>query len=331
MFDPHSDAMSQADFGPEPHQPLAADPIWEKAANPQLPQTRAAGSMRTVEIRPSDLVERRVVAGQGFAAEIVQSSGRRRIERRFHAPLHLLVLCERGARDDGETCLDGLAPSKLRDQGGKLTFVPAGHHYYEWQQPRTPVQLTYFYFDPANLRGLADFDADEVLVPRLFFEDRALWETALKLKRLIENPTPEERPYFEALGTVLAHELIRLGREARQGEGPVKGGLAAWQQRVAAAYIEEHLAEPIPLLTLARLVRLSPHYFCRAFKQSFGVPPHRYHSTRRVEHAKALLADPAITVTEIGLRLGFSETSSFSAAFRRATGQTPTAYHRSLG
>ena len=56
------------------------------------------------------------------------------------------------------------------------------------------------------------------------------------------------------------------------------------------AYIEEHLAEQIPLKTLAQLVRLSPCYFCRAFKQSFGVPPHRYHSARRIEQAKALLA-----------------------------------------
>ena len=95
-------------------------------------------------------------------------------------------------------------------------------------------------------------------------------------------------------------------------------------------YIEEHLAEPIPLATLAGLARLSTYYFCRAFKQSFGVPPHRFHTNRRIERAKALLADAAPSVTDIGLRLGFSETSSFSSAFRRVTGLTPTAYHRSL-
>jgi AraC family transcriptional regulator len=59
------------------------------------------------------------------------------------------------------------------------------------------------------------------------------------------------------------------------------------------------------------------------------MPPHRYHSSRRIERAKALLADPSVSVTEIGLRLGFSETGSFSAAFRKATGLTPTGF-RSL-
>ena len=110
----------------------------------------------------------------------------------------------------------------------------------------------------------------------------------------------------------------------------MRGGLAAWQQRAVTGYIEDHLAEPIPLAALARLARLSPHYFCRAFKQSFGMPPHRYHNSRRIERAKALLAKPLSSVTTVGFTLGFGETSSFSAAFRKTTGFTPTAYRRAV-
>ena len=77
-------------------------------------------------------------------------------------------------------------------------------------------------------------------------------------------------------------------------------------------------------------MHLSSYYFCRAFKQSFGIPPHRYHISRRIERAKTLLAEPAHSVTEIALELGFSETSSFSAAFRHVTGITPTEYRRTL-
>ena len=44
-------------------------------------------------------------------------------------------------------------------------------------------------------------------------------------------------------------------------EALAKGGLAAWQQRTVTAYIEEHIAEPISLATLSRLVRLSPYSF----------------------------------------------------------------------
>ena len=284
----------------------------------------------TVEISRPDIVKRRAVALQGMAAEIVQATRREKIECRFRAPFHLLVVYEQGVRLAGETFVEGLPRSTLRDCKRKLTFVPAGQEYVEWQEPRILSRTAYFYFDPARMPLDAEAGSVE-FAPRLFFENAELWETALKLTALIESGGFDNQPYLEALGVVLAHELVRLNQGARRVEAPVRGGLAAWQQRIVASYIEEHLAEPIPLATLAQLVRLSPYYFCRAFKQSFGMPPHRYHTSRRIEHAKALLAKSTSSVTDIGLTVGFSETSSFSAAFRKATGLTPTAYHRSLG
>jgi AraC family transcriptional regulator len=181
------------------------------------------------------------------------------------------------------------------------------------------------------MRALAEAGSRPTpLAPRLFFEDAALSDTALKLERLIEDTGSDSCPYFEALGTVLAHELVRLNAATPRIEAPAKGGLAAWQQRAVTAYIEEHLAEPISLATLARLAGLSPYYFCRAFKQSLGMPPHRYHSFRRIEHAKSLLAKPAPSVTDIGLTVGYSDTSSFTAAFHKTTGVTPTTYRRTI-
>jgi AraC family transcriptional regulator len=110
----------------------------------------------------------------------------------------------------------------------------------------------------------------------------------------------------------------------------VRGGLATWRQKRVADYIEEHLADTIRLATLAGMVRLSPFHFARAFRQSFGVPPHRFHNSRRIERAKALLADDTLSMTEIGLRLGFSESSAFATSFRKLTGLTPSDYRRAL-
>jgi AraC family transcriptional regulator len=281
-----------------------------------------------VEIFPSDFVKRRAVTWDGMAAEVVQVTRNDKIEFRFRAPFHLLVVYEEGVRRDGATIVEGLPRSTLRDVKRKLTFVPAGHEYREWQEARTLSRVVYFYFDPDKMPVHPEASlADTPFAPRLFFEDNALWETALKLATLIGGGS-DNRRYCEALGTVLAHELVRLSAGAPRVETPVRGGLAAWQQRTVTTYIEEHFAERISLATLAQLVRLSPYYFCRAFKQSFGMPPHRYHSSRRIEQAKSLLAKPASSVTDIGLTVGFSETSSFSAAFRKATGLTPTAYRR---
>jgi AraC family transcriptional regulator len=52
---------------------------------------------------------------------------------------------------------------------------------------------------------------------------------------------------------------------------------------------------------VTELVHLSSYYFCRAFKQSFGVSPRRFCINRHIERAKTLLADPAQSVAEIAL------------------------------
>lgn len=299
-------------------------------------QRRQSGSVENaadpvIDIFPLGVAARRTMAWRGMLVELVHTLRRDRTEIRYRGPRHLLMAHEQGARLEGETLLDGVPRSSLRDVKRKLTFVPAGHDYRDWQEPRVLARTVYIYFDPAEMPiDPATRDGNIEFTPRLLFDNGPLWETVSKLATLIQTGGVENSRYCEALGVVLAHEIVRLNVGAPSVASPVRGGLAAWQQRIVTAYIDEHLAEPIPLAKLAGLVRLSPAYFCRSFKQSFGTPPHRYHSSRRIERAKALLAERKHSVTEIGLELGFSETSAFTATFRKLTGLTPTAYHRSL-
>lgn len=303
--------------------------VDRKTAKPRQAEKRETG--HGVTVQPGDAVQRRALAWDGMAAEVVRTTRRERLEFHFCGPLHLLAVYDQGMRRDGDTFVEGLPRSRLRDVTRKLTFVPAGHAYHEWYEPCPLVRVAYFYFDPARMPAHPETGAAPAsLVPRLFFENAALADTALKLARLIENMDFDGSHYFEALGVVLAHELVRPNTGVPRIDVPAKGGLAAWQQRAVTTYIEEHLAQPISLATLARLVRLSPYYFCHAFKRSFGLPPHRYHSNRRIERAKLLLAQPTPSVTDIGLIVGYSETSSFTTAFHRATGITPTVYRRTL-
>ena len=278
-----------------------------------------------VEIAGSRSLKREGLRWHGIAAETVGVGPNRRVELHFHGARHLLVAYTRGARSAGETCATGLSASNQRRLERKLTFVPAGSDYFEWLEPHGSVHLTFFYIDPAL--APANLDDGTPLAPRLLFEDSTLFDTALKLASLIDGHNTGAEFYGEALGTVLTLELLYLNN-AKHGDAPARGGLAPWQQRIVIDYVEEHLAEHIALDTLAHMAGLSRHYFCRAFKQSLGVPPHRYHNKRRIERAKALLAARDLSVTEIGFRVGFSDTSSFSSAFRKITGQTPTAYLR---
>ena len=285
----------------------------------------------SVEISPADAARRRSVAWDGVCAEVVHFTRPGQVTTRFHAAVHLLAAYDHGLRHDGETLLEGAPRSTLKDLKRKLTFVPAGHRYEDLTEHRLAPRITYFYVDPAAFPGCGagERQGDDP-VPRLFFDDPGLWNTIAKLNTVIAGSDSDDELYLGALGRVLVHELARLHRGVRAPKTQVRGGLASWQQRVVVEHIEKHLSETLQLATLAELVHLSPQHFCRAFKQSLGLPPVRYHGSRRIERAKLLLAQAGLPVTEIGLTLGYSETSSFSAAFRRATGLTPTAYRRGL-
>jgi AraC-like DNA-binding protein len=76
------------------------------------------------------------------------------------------------------------------------------------------------------------------------------------------------------------------------------------------------------------LAGLSAKHFARAFRQSTGVPPHRWLIEKRIERAKALLLGGGLSLAEIALACGFADQSHFTAAFRRGTGITPGAYRR---
>jgi AraC family transcriptional regulator len=283
----------------------------------------------SIRVEPSDSVMRRLAAWRGMSAEMVHVTRPRPVELHIAAPVHLLIAYEHGLRQQGETRVLGGATSTLKNLRRKLTFVPAGREFREWLVPNSAIQFMCLYIEPSEQVGLpGGGDASRLLAPRLLFENRVLWETISKLKGLIESGVTNWR-YLEAVGAVLAHELSQIMSGQTSAERPARGGLAAWQVRLVTDYIEEHLSEDISLTTLAGLVRLSPHHFCRAFRQSLGRSPCRYHGMRRLDQAKRLLASPNLTISDIALQSGFNETSTFSAAFRRATGVPPTTFRRS--
>ena len=309
--------------------PPPARPVAKHHRPAGLHPEREARSI--VDYSPSEIVRRCSAAWSGLIVETVQVMRHKPFEYGFRAPCHLLIAAELAERYDGETFVEGLPRSTLRDFTHKLTFVPAGHDFHGSQWPRALARTTYFYIDPRGPLADPALRFGEInFKPRLFFYDRALWETALKLKSLVENPGSMPRQYAEALGIVLTHELVRINGDAARRRPVSRGGLAHWQQKRVAAYIEEHIADSIPLATMAELARLSPYHFCRSFKCSFGMPPHRYHAHRRIERAKQLLANRELPITAIALDIGFSDTSTFTAAFHRLTGQTPTSYRRNL-
>ncbi len=81
--------------------------------------------------------------------------------------------------------------------------------------------------------------------------------------------------------------------------------------------------EEWPVRRLARVSGVSGAHFARSFKEAFGVPPHRYLLTRRIERATALLRDTDLPITEIALETGWKSLGTFGRTFRDVTGESP--------
>src|SRR3977135_2976220 len=114
--------------------PPRGPPIVGSQPQRQLYPNRESPSI--VDFSPSEIVRRHSAAWSGLHVETVQVMRHTPFEYGFRAPCHLLIALELGERHDGETVVEGLPRSTLRDFTHKLTFVPAGHDFRSWQKPR---------------------------------------------------------------------------------------------------------------------------------------------------------------------------------------------------
>ncbi|QLQ10050.1 MAG: helix-turn-helix transcriptional regulator [Nocardioidaceae bacterium] len=84
--------------------------------------------------------------------------------------------------------------------------------------------------------------------------------------------------------------------------------------------------EPIGVADMAAAAGLSQAHFARAFRDLFGVTPHGYLLTRRLERATALLRNTDHNVTDVCTEVGLTSVGSFTTSFKRMFGLTPTKY-----
>jgi len=142
----------------------------------------------------------------------------------------------------------------------------------------------------------------------------------------------QRRGALWADGAVLqvASALLRL-QGAAEKQAPSSGsagGLAPWQARRVTDYLQTHLADDVTLPELATIAGLSVSHFCRAFKQSTGLPPHQWRLARRIERAKELLERTELPVAQVAAAVGYDDPGQFASSFRRATGASPSQYRR---
>ena len=98
----------------------------------------------------------------------------------------------------------------------------------------------------------------------------------------------------------------------------------------ALAFAGKHFTESITLSEMAREASLSKFHFCRLFHREMGFSFRECLQGLRVRRARALLADPGLSVTEVAYAAGFNDLSHFDKVFRRIVGVPPSEYRKSI-
>jgi transcriptional regulator GlxA family with amidase domain len=180
---------------------------------------------------------------------------------------------------------------------------------------------------PANAAGPPDLSGYQQWTSSL----ARLLEAA---RREIENDQCTAKALIVTASALLRVEVDRRADPGHAGSS----GLAGWQRQRIQTFIDENLDQTIHVRRLSEIVRLSPAHFSRAFKRSFGAPPHAYIVRRRLERAIHLMLASDAPLSEIALTCGFTDQAHLSNVFRQHIGASPAGWrqnrraaHRNLG
>ncbi|HEY4287734.1 MAG TPA: AraC family transcriptional regulator [Puia sp.] len=91
----------------------------------------------------------------------------------------------------------------------------------------------------------------------------------------------------------------------------------------ARGILLQHIGEPLTIKELSRKVAINECYLKKGFKEMFGTTIFDFYQGQRMEHARYLLYEKGLSVTEVSIMLGYSSISHFSTAFKKHTGLKP--------
>ncbi|MFM7427664.1 MAG: helix-turn-helix domain-containing protein [Elainella sp.] len=137
--------------------------------------------------------------------------------------------------------------------------------------------------------------------------------------------------YGESLALAFSRYLLEQHSHSSQLISTERGQLSPRQLQEIIDLIHTDLPTELSLTDLAKHLNLSPFHFARLFKHSLGLSPHQYVLQNRIERAKKLIATtPKLSLTEIGLQVGFYDQTHFGKAFKRTVGLSPKQFAKQM-
>lgn len=260
-------------------------------------------------------------------------------ERWVHGPLdgymhgmkgHVAVGCPQGEEEICWRIEEKRFASRTRRTA--FTLMPEGHDGHWHIAGR--VVVSHVYLTQQHLQSCADTVAGgrpvEMLV-RVAFEDPSVASLLEILSHEAACNSASARLFVEQAIDLLCVRLVQghSSIEALPAPAP-RRGLAAWQLRRVTTCMRDNLDRQVGLEELAALVNLSRFHFCTAFRRAAGCTPHQWLTEARIGRARELLADPALSITDVALAVGYETPSAFTARFRKSVGVTPSDFRSCL-
>lgn len=181
----------------------------------------------------------------------------------------------------------------------------------------------------ANGSGLA---TDRLEIRNRFqIRDSELESLGWAMKREMELGHPSGRLYLDGLALAMASRLVARHSSAADGPPPRGEGLSGRRLKKVLSFIEEQLAENLSVEQIAEVAGVSASHVKAQFRKTVGVPVHQYVIQRRVERARALLAQDGLSMAAIAQAAGFAHQSHMARHMRRVLGAPPLEVKRLLG
>ncbi|AMY68093.1 helix-turn-helix domain-containing protein [Frigidibacter mobilis] len=268
-------------------------------------------------------------AWDGVVADLWQAEGQEGGGGHYLSPDPRLVVF----LDDGAAAIDLSERADFRDApaGVSVLYVPAGRPLWSRITRGSVFCHLDLHFEAASLaRRLAAVPGLDLTRPVLRQGEPRIRALAAMVAAECAAPA-RHHLLLDGLTQALLAEVFALPpEEAGTRPAEARGGLTPHQLRSVTAHMRARLDRRVAIAELAAAVGLSESWFAHAFKQSTGQPPHRWQMQMRIERARALLKDPALTVAAVAGATGFADQAHLTRAFRSVTGTTPAVWRRNV-